>query len=56
MIDGLWTERRAIGQYRIALRKPGLVGLRGRITRAGIGTAEAIRRHFKDTPRQEGNR
>ncbi|HEX7854229.1 MAG TPA: GNAT family N-acetyltransferase [Sphingobium sp.] len=55
MIDGLWAERRAIGQYRIALRKSGLAGLRGRIMRAGIGAAEAIRRHFKDKPRQEGD-
>lgn len=26
MIDGLWAERRTIGQYRIGLRKPGLTG------------------------------
>lgn len=32
MIDSLWGERRSIAQYRIALRKPGLQGLGGRLT------------------------
>ena len=30
MIDSLWAERRAIAQYRVALRKPGIAGLAGR--------------------------
>jgi CelD/BcsL family acetyltransferase involved in cellulose biosynthesis len=55
MIDGLWAERRIIGQYRIALKKPGLLGLRGRIVRAGIGAAETIKHAIKDKPRQEGD-
>lgn len=31
MIDSLWGERRTIGQYRVALRKPGVTGLIGRL-------------------------
>ncbi|HEX7872968.1 MAG TPA: GNAT family N-acetyltransferase [Sphingobium sp.] len=48
MIDSLWAERRTMAQYRVALRKPGLAGLRGRLIRSGIGAAEAIRRFAKD--------
>lgn len=44
MIDSLWAERRAIAQYRIALNKPGLAGLKGRAMRFAIGTVEAIAR------------
>lgn len=47
MIDSLWAERRAIAQYRIALCKPGLAGIRGRVMRYGIGAAEAIARKLK---------
>ncbi|MET0362224.1 MAG: CelD-like protein, partial [Sphingobium sp.] len=42
MIDSLWGERRAIVQYRVALHKPGLRGLKGRITRAAIDRVEAM--------------
>ena len=48
MIDSLWAERRSIVQYRVALHKPGLAGLRGRLVRFGIGAAEAINRLAKD--------
>ncbi|MFT3968106.1 MAG: GNAT family N-acetyltransferase [Sphingobium sp.] len=51
MIDSLWAERRAVAQYRIALRKPGLAGLRGRLVRSGIGAAEALNRFVKDKDR-----
>lgn len=47
MIDSLWAERRTVAQYRIALKKPGLKGLRGRIIRAGIGKAEALARFVR---------
>ncbi|MCE7797702.1 GNAT family N-acetyltransferase [Sphingobium sufflavum] len=42
MIDSLWAERRAIVQYRVALHRPGLRGLRGRVTRYAIDTIEAL--------------
>ncbi|MET0363676.1 MAG: GNAT family N-acetyltransferase [Sphingobium sp.] len=48
MIDSLWAERRTVAQYRIALHKRGLAGLRSRLIRFGIGAAEAIRRFAKD--------
>lgn len=49
MIDSLWAERRTVAQYRIALRKGGLAGLRGRLVRFGIGVAEGIGRRMKET-------
>ena len=48
MIDSLWAERRTVAQYRIALKKRGLAGLRGRIVRSGITAAEAVGRRMKD--------
>jgi CelD/BcsL family acetyltransferase involved in cellulose biosynthesis len=47
MIDSLWAERRAIVQYRIALRKPGLAGLKGRMIRFAIGAAEGLAARVK---------
>jgi CelD/BcsL family acetyltransferase involved in cellulose biosynthesis len=52
MIDSLWAERRAIVQYRVALRKGGLAGLKGRAMRFGIGMAEAIVRKAKALSRR----
>lgn len=50
MIDSLWAERRAIAQYRVALKKPGLAGLRGRATRFAITAAEGIARKARTNP------
>lgn len=47
MIDSLWTERRTIVQYRVALRHRGLRALRGAATRFAIGRAEALARRLK---------
>lgn len=47
MIDGLWTERRAIVQYRIALHRKGFRALRGAATRFAIARAETIARRLK---------
>jgi len=44
MIDSLWAERRSVAQYRIALRKPGIAGVKGRAMRFAIGMAEAAAR------------
>lgn len=49
MIDSLWAERRPIAQYRVALHKKGVAGLRGRATRFAIGTAEALARKARTT-------
>lgn len=43
MIDSLWGERRIIAQYRIALRKPGLPGLIGRLS---LPTMSLIERSY----------
>lgn len=40
MIDHIWTERRAMVQYRVALKRPGLLGARARASRTLIGGAE----------------
>lgn len=40
MIDSLWGERRAIAQYRVALRKPGLPGLLGRLSLPAMTVVE----------------
>lgn len=47
MIDGLWTERRPIAQYRVALRHGGLRGLRGAVSRFGVARAERLARRLK---------
>jgi len=41
MIDSLWGERRAIAQYRVALRKPGMAGLIGRAALPAMTYMEA---------------
>lgn len=43
MIDSLWGERRTMAQYRIALRKPGLRGLRGKLA---LPTMRAVERGY----------
>jgi len=40
MIDSLWAERRAIAQYRVALRQPGLAGMTGRAALPAMTLAE----------------
>lgn len=47
MIDGLWTERRAIVQYRVALRHHGLRAIRGAATRFAITRVETLARRLK---------
>lgn len=47
MIDSLWTERRAIVQYRVALHHKGPRALRGVVTRFAIGRVEALTRRLK---------
>ncbi len=47
MIDSLWTERRTIVQYRVALRHGGLRAVRGAATRFAITRAEGLARRLK---------
>jgi len=47
MIDRLWAERRAIVQYRVALRKQGLGAIKARLVRHGIAACEALARRVK---------
>lgn len=47
MIDSLWAERRAIVQYRIALHKPGLSGLKGAVVRGLINVVEKLAARVK---------
>lgn len=47
MIDSLWAERRSIVQYRVALRKQGLGGIKAQVMRRSVGAAESLVRHLK---------
>lgn len=47
MIDSLWAERRTIAQYRVALKKPGLRGIKDRGYRSGIAGIESITRQWR---------
>lgn len=42
MIESLWGERRAIAQYRVALRKKGWRGLKARASRTAITSLERL--------------
>jgi len=52
MIDSLWGERRAIGQYRIALDKPGLAGLAGRLSLPAMTLTERVYARIKSGVRR----
>ena len=47
MIDGIWAERRRIGQFRVALKGHGARAIRRRIAYAATGLAEDIVRALK---------
>ncbi len=47
MIDGIWAERRTIGQFRVALRGGVLSGLKRRAVYSAIGLAERGIQGFK---------
>ncbi|MGD9812250.1 MAG: GNAT family N-acetyltransferase [Sphingobium sp.] len=51
MIDGLWAERRTIGQFRVALRGGGTRELRRRAVFAATGAAEHMVRAFRERGR-----
>lgn len=52
MIDSLWGERRAIAQYRIALRKPGLAGFARSLSLPAISLAEQLHALIKPGDRR----
>ena len=47
MIDGIWAERRRIGQFRVALKGHGARAIRRRIAYAATGLAEDVVRALK---------
>lgn len=48
MIDSLWAERRAIAQYRVALKGSGLAALRRRVSLATVNSIETVAKTIRN--------